>query len=500
MTDIIIDDETVSVDEKKNLLQAVNETGRHFIPHFCFHPTLKVSGSCRMCLVEIGSIVKDPSGAESIRMVPKLQPACNTAVREGLIVRNEKSDKVREFRKSLIELYLTNHPLDCPVCDKSGECTLQDYAYEYGAGKTRYTFPKRRAQKKKISEKIIREQNRCIHCGRCQQYFETYTGDTPYFRTNRGGKMEFDIFPGHEWSGNYQGNTIDLCPVGALTAVDFRFKRRVWFLDRKEYLCLGCANGCNIHIHTDSKRPVDGIMRVTPRRNDKINGFFMCDEGRFSHPKTAAPLKRLTTPLIRGSETTFDAALAECDRVLNAHAPERIAALVSAYASVEDLVAMKNDLTERGIKDIDYRITDAQISGNTDTGDAFLLSVDRHPNSLGAVEAECRGSVTARDMASRLGTTYAAAVIVTDPIVDADEALINALLAKASDLIVFAAHESRLTHAAAAALPIAAFGEIEGTFINRTGIPQFVTRAVTPAHEAPQIKDLVHRMERRLAF
>ncbi|MEK6796927.1 MAG: 2Fe-2S iron-sulfur cluster-binding protein [Spirochaetota bacterium] len=498
MVDIIIDGETLRVDEKKNLLHAVNETKKHHIPHICFHPTLPVSGNCRMCLVELGSAIKDASG-ETIKWTPKLQPACNTAVREGMHVLNMKSAKVRAFRRMLMEMYLINHPLDCPVCDKSGECTLQNYAYTYGAGKTRFAFKKRRTEKKKISDRIIRDQNRCIHCGRCQSFFETVTRDAPYARVHRGSEMEFDTFRDHEWENDYQGNTVDLCPVGALTAADFRFKRRVWYLDKKPSLCMSCATGCAIDIHSDPNRIGEGIVRITPRVNEKINGSIICDRGRFGYRSGNDRTRRLLTARIGGKGSTLDAAVAAFDARLSSHTPRHIAVIASAWYSNEDNAALKDHFLSMGITDIDHRITDEQLSGSTELLDELLISRDRHPNSLGAAEAGCRADTPARTLIDRLGADITAAVIVLDPVLEAMDDIMTALLATKAELFIFSAHANAITDRAAVSLPITALGESEGTFVNRIGIPQFVRRAITPPAGVLPLRDMVHRLEKKLA-
>lgn len=496
MVDIIIDGETLRVDETKNLLHAVNETKKHHIPHICFHPSLPVSGNCRMCLVELGSAIKDANG-ETIKWTPKLQPACNTSVREGMHVLNMKSSKVRTFRRMLMEMYLVNHPLDCPVCDKSGECTLQNYAYTYGAGKTRFAFDKRRTEKKRISDRIVRDQNRCIHCGRCQSFFENVTKDTPYFRVHRGSHMEFDTFVGHEWQNDYQGNTVDLCPVGALTAADFRFKRRAWYLDAKPYICMSCASGCAVDLHSD-ERIGDGIIRMTPRRNDKINGSIICDSGRFGFHALNDRKRRLTSARIGGKDAPLDAAAASFDARLASHAPDRVAVIASASYSNEDCAALKEHFSSIGYA-VDFRITQEQITGDTERADDLLRSRDRHPNSAGAAAAGCKDAVTARAMIEKLGTDYTAAVIVMDTVLEADTALMTALTATKADLFVFASHTSAVTAKASVVLPITAYGEYDGTFVNRIGIPQFVRSAVTPPAGVPSLRAMVHRLEKKIA-
>jgi len=253
------------------------------IPRYCYHPGLPVAGTCRMCTVEV-------------EKMPKLMTSCSTPASEGMVV-HTKSEKVLKSRKGVMEFLLANHPLDCPVCDKAGECELQDYNYEYGPGTSRFKEEKRtfeEADSKKLSEKIYLNMNRCVHCERCVRFTDEVTKSHDLVMENRGWKKELSVTDSDKGLWNdYQGCLSDFCPVGALTFTDFRFQKRAWFLDKKSSICDQCSKGCNVEVHSDKEI----IYRLMPIFNEKVNGHWMCDEGRVSY-KTSMNPTRVIAPLI----------------------------------------------------------------------------------------------------------------------------------------------------------------------------------------------------------
>ena len=286
---LTIDGQTVRVVKGMSILEAARSAGIS-IPHYCYHPGLSVVGSCRMCLVEV-------------ERMPKLQASCATPVSEGMVVRTQTPETLRN-RQSVLEFLLLNHPLDCPVCDQSGECELQNYYMSHGRYDPRFNENKTKRQKARpIGPYVILDQERCILCTRCVRFTDEISKTAEIGVIDRGHRSEIDIFPGIELNNRYSGNVVDICPVGALTDRDFRFQCRVWFLGRTPSVCPGCSRGCNIEIHYNERfnpRYHDKrVHRLKPRYNRDVNGFWMCDEGRLSfHDKFT---NRVTT----GPEWTF---------------------------------------------------------------------------------------------------------------------------------------------------------------------------------------------------
>lgn len=271
------------------------------IPRYCYHPALPVAASCRMCLVEV-------------EKAPKMMTACSTPAADGMVV-HTRSEKVLNGRKGVMDFLLTNHPLDCPVCDKAGECDLQDYNFEYGPPASSFVEEKRvfpEASTKKLSEKVTLNMNRCVHCERCVRFTENVTETHDLVMLNRGWHKELAAAdPDLGLFNEYQGVLTDLCPVGALTFNDFRFKKRSWFLRKNPSICDGCAKGCNMEVHSE----MEVVYRLVPTFNEKVNGHWMCDEGRVSYHTYADP-NRIIAPLLESkgeashlTATTWDTAL-----------------------------------------------------------------------------------------------------------------------------------------------------------------------------------------------
>lgn len=293
-TKVTIDGFEVTVPAGSTIIQAAQKIAK-YIPHFCYHPGLTVVGQCRMCFVEI-------EGA------PKLATACSQPVAEGMKI-HTASPKVKAGQNSTLEFTLLNHPLDCPICDRGGECKLQDYTYEYGPPLSRMVDDKLVKDKHRpISEEVILDQERCILCTRCVRFSSEVDGRNELTVQNRGSSNVIDVFEGRPVSSPFSGNVVDICPVGALTAQDYRFAARPWELKRFSAVCTGCAVGCNVEIHTknrhpgivrpDKAPPVPEIVRLVPRDNLDVNTWWMCDKGRWGY-HFHNDLPRLLTPQAR---------------------------------------------------------------------------------------------------------------------------------------------------------------------------------------------------------
>src|SRR5947208_14844718 len=269
MATVYLNGEPVDIgDEKVNLVQAAMRGGA-FIPHYCWHPSLSVVASCRMCLVEVGEM-KDGKPA----MQPKVVPGCQTPAKDGTVIVTD-SKKAKEAQAQTLEGLLINHPLDCPVCDKAGECLLQDFSYRFGHATSRMIDPKNTPPNKPgISSKITLFQDRCVMCSRCVRFTREIAGTAELQVINRGDHSEIDVFPGEPLENKLAGNVVDLCPVGALGRKDFLYKQRVWYLKETDSVCPNCSTGCSIHLDANK----DIVYRLRPRENPQAQGWFMCDE------------------------------------------------------------------------------------------------------------------------------------------------------------------------------------------------------------------------------
>lgn len=275
MAVVIVNDKPVDIGtEKLNLIQAAEKVGV-FIPSYCWHPALTVVASCRMCLVEVGE--KKPDG--TVTMQPRVVPACQTPAKDGAIVLTN-SPKAKHAQEQTLESLLLNHPLDCPVCDKAGECLLQDFSYNFGRSQSRMIDDKNLPPNKPhIGEQITLFTDRCIMCSRCVRFTREISGTAELQVVSRGHHSEIDVFPGEPCNNKLAGNVVDLCPVGALCSKDFLYKQRVWFLKSSNSVCADCSTGCSIYVDHNK----DIVYRLRPRTNPQAQGHFMCDEGRFDY-------------------------------------------------------------------------------------------------------------------------------------------------------------------------------------------------------------------------
>lgn len=300
---VIIDGTEVRVPAGIMVVEAAAQAGIE-IPVFCYHPRLTPVGMCRMCLGEVGlpsrdretgEIQVDDDGNPVIRWLPKLQTTCTTQVSDGMVVRMQ-SEQVELARRAVLEFLLSSHPLDCPVCDKGGECPLQDQTYSYGPGRSRFDYEDKFHFEKPIplGPLIALDRERCIQCARCTRFQDEIAGDPVLSFENRGRGMEIVTYSDPPFNSKFSGNTTDICPVGALTSRDFRFRGRAWELEDTQSVCPHCSVGCNIIVGHRSNE----IRRVMPRENDAVNEIWICDKGRFGHHFVNSP-DRLKTPMIR---------------------------------------------------------------------------------------------------------------------------------------------------------------------------------------------------------
>jgi NADH-quinone oxidoreductase subunit G len=474
MATITIDDKVIEFTGSPRLIELARENGIE-IPHFCYHPALSISGNCRMCIVEIGTRQRDPQtcefqkdgyGREIVNYVPKPQISCSQTAADGMVV-STKSEKIIEARKSVLEFILANHPLDCPVCDQAGECILQDYAFQYGFAKSRFKEKKRIYIRKKISNIMTPEMNRCIHCDRCARFTTEIVNDNSFTRTWRGNSLELSTLPGKIITHNYHGNMVDICPVGALTLTDFRFKSRTWFLKFGLTLCASCGKGCNVMVsYKDSK-----IFRLKPVYNEKVNSYWMCDYGRLRYEFLNQ--NRREFHLVNGKKAALETAVEKAAEMITS--ASKIGVIASAAESLESCNSLSH-LFGRTVSTphIDYRINEAQISNDHSLREGeLLLAKDPYPNSTGARNAGLipgPGGMTALELLSHPAKADLLIVILDDKILEHEDLLQN--LSKIENLIIASPFSSKWDSSARVSFALKAYTETSGTFINIDGIAQ----------------------------
>ncbi|MEO8082613.1 MAG: NADH-quinone oxidoreductase subunit NuoG, partial [Ardenticatenales bacterium] len=366
---VVVDGRSVAVGAGTNVVDAAHAAGVE-VPIFCHHPKLVAVGMCRMCLVDVGTPAVDPAtkapvlddaGQPVIKYFPKLMAGCTTVVSEGMHVRTQ-TDAVTDARKAVLEFLLTSHPLDCPVCDKGGECPLQNLTMRYGPGQSRFVWGEKFHFPKPvpIGPLIALDRERCVLCARCIRFEDEIADDQVLGFENRGRGMEIVSFSDPPLDSVFSGNTTDVCPVGALTTADFRFESRVWELESRPAVCPHCAVGCNISYDTRHGQ----VLRVMPREHDAVNEIWLCDKGRFGHGFTT-PDGRLTDPLVRDGSgrlvpTTWDDALTRAADALKAAAaadgPAAIGGIAGATLTNEDAYAFGRFLKAVvGTNNVDHR-------------------------------------------------------------------------------------------------------------------------------------------------
>ncbi len=466
MAKITIDGKTIEVKDGITILQAAEQIGID-IPHFCYHPALSIAGNCRMCLVEV-------------EKMPKLVIACATRVMDGMVVYTQ-SEKVKKARQAVLEFILINHPLDCPICDEAGECKLQNYTYVYGPGHSRFDEEKVHKPKRiPLGPNVVLDVERCIMCSRCVRFFDEIVKDPQLTFSQRGDRVVLTTFPGKRVDNPYSMNIIDICPVGALTSRDFRFRERTWNMTAVESICPGCARGCNVYLWVRDNK----ILRITPRQNMEVNRYWMCDYGRFTYKQVNSD-DRIKFPMVRSNgelvETNWETAISAAFSLLKNVRPDEVAVIGSAYATNEDnYVLQKFARTVLKTKYIDFikHVKDGDE-------DEFLIRADKTPNSYGAYLVGVRPSngygfdaILEGLKARKFKVLY----VMDDDVVLNDE--IYELL-DGVNLIVHASTRNRTVEKASVVFASASFAEKEGTFTNFEGRVQKINIAVLPKDYEP---------------
>ncbi|HEV8184799.1 MAG TPA: 2Fe-2S iron-sulfur cluster-binding protein, partial [Chthoniobacterales bacterium] len=365
------------------LIEACEQAGS-YVPRYCYHKKLSSPGNCRMCLIEMGMPQMGPDrkpvtgddGMPLINWMPRPQISCAQDVAEGMGVRTT-SPLVEDCRRGVMEFLLINHPLDCPICDQAGECRLQEFSVEYGTAESRFLENKVKKPKNvELGPRVTLDDERCILCSRCIRFCQEIAKDDVLGFIDRGSHSVLTAHPGKKLENNYSLNTVDICPVGALTSSDFRFKMRVWFLKETKSFCTSCATGCNTLIGTR-----EGVIyRQTPRENNDVNSSWMCDYGRLNFDYLHSD-KRLLEPKILNGEKLVPAdwqtAIAHAAGQLKHFHGWEIAIIASGRMTNEELW-----LTSRLAQSLGVQLID--IVPHRGPGDDILLSEDRNPNTNGA--------------------------------------------------------------------------------------------------------------------
>ena len=325
MINIKIDNTEHSVEEGQTILEVCRNLDIE-IPHFCYHPGLSIAGNCRMCLVEVVGM-------------PKLMTACSTLVQKDMEVLTD-SDLVKEARKGVLEFILLDHPVDCPICDKSGECDLQNFNFDYGIDKRRSIFPKERHKVEKVSEKIYKNDNRCVLCTRCIRFLDEVTETHELTTVDRGAHTHITCVDPEGLDNNpFASNISDICPVGALGLNEFRFRKRVWLTDHVRAVCQGCEAGCNLNVDLHTRQtPLDPnlgpVVRFISANNYSMQRFFICDEGRYSYSNYNKTEKRLLHPELNGETVTTKQAGSFLKEALSSKSAGAV--ILSPLVSVEE--------------------------------------------------------------------------------------------------------------------------------------------------------------------
>jgi NADH-quinone oxidoreductase subunit G len=482
-----IDGRETSVSEGTTVIQAAEKLGV-FIPRYCYHPGLSIAGNCRICLVEVEG-------------VPKLQIACNSPVTEGMVV-HTKSDEAEHGRRAVLEFLLANHPLDCPVCDQSGECDLQNFYMNFGLYDPRFREQKvKKLKAVKLGPHVMLDQERCILCSRCVRFTDEITKTGEFGIFNRGDRAELGIYPGDVLDNPYSANVVDICPVGALTEVDFRFKARVWYLSSAPTVCNGCSQGCNMDLHFVLDRPYlnDGarVVRIKPRYNSGVNQWWLCDEGRYGFGwLDQARLRAVRGPVADaavGSDATWEQALTAISTALVGlgkkerdtlkETSARMAVIASAQLTNEELFLIREIFQGS----LGARVS-ASVPETPGSSDDFLITADKNPNTLGArllglagPEVADAGQIIDEARAGNLAALW---VFGHDLVELFGEDKVRELSDRV-DLFVFSGtNENPTVPFAHWVLPTAAYVEKDGTFVNCHGLIQRIGRAFPPLEDS----------------
>ncbi|OQX68873.1 MAG: NADH-quinone oxidoreductase subunit G [Sorangiineae bacterium NIC37A_2] len=473
-----LDDYEIEFSPGETVIQAAERAGRS-IPHYCWHPGLSVAANCRMCLVE----VMPPPGRPALSLdvlrfdekkgdyvkakKPKLQPACQLAASDGMEIKSDTSEHVIEARAAVQEFLLLNHPVDCPICDQAGECRLQDYWLDHsGRSKRMRDEIIHKPKAVDFGPTIVYDAERCIVCTRCVRFCEEVVGDPVLDKRERGNLGEIVLAPGRKLDHAYTLMTEYVCPVGALTAKDFRFKARVWFLKSVKSICVGCATGCNSYTDFDPRDQT--VYRYRPRENAAVNRYWMCDEGMLDY-------QRIRERRILRARVQSDPGASATDALHKAAALLKgpgLAVLLSAEHSSEDNVSVLELGKALGAEQF---FMTGRPNGE---GDNILRNADKNPNRRGILNLlPTVSSLAALEKAVEAGQVTR--VLALGSAVDGSADFLRKV-----PVVALSVHDGPIAQAARVTLPAASWAEAQGTFTNAAGLSQVSEKAVNPPGDA----------------
>ncbi len=477
---LTIDGKEVTVPKGTKVIEAAKQVGVE-IPHFCYHPGLPVDGNCRMCIADVRTW-----NARAEKHFPARRPAvtCWTDAEENMLVFTD-TDEVKKSRATVMEFLLINHPIDCPICDKAGECMLQDHYMSHD--RTRSELREEKIHKprlKEFGERIVYNGERCILCSRCTRFTAHVSKTHDLGIVNRGDRAVVELAQDSSFDNAYTDNVADICPVGALTKTDFRFKKRVWFLKHTDSVCGGCSRNCNTVIDHDRAE----IIRIMPRRRDEVNGHFMCNEGRDLYKKLAAA-PRASAPIGRvdelGSGPSWDDALAWAGgKLAEQKKAGKLAIIGSPWMSNEEALVLGH-LGSKVTKSAWMDLKDDVVDGYP--ADDILHTDDHNPNRKGAADAGVApGKKDGKDLAGIIETIAAGEVevlLVWGPGLvnhyDSADAMRDAL-AKVPVVIQATAELDEVSELASLVLPVRNWAESDGTWTNFEGHTSRFRKALRP--------------------
>ena len=459
---LTIDGRDVTVPKGTTILQAAERVGTR-VPHYCYHEGLSSPAMCRLCLVEV-------------EKAPKLMPSCVTQAMPGQVVHTE-SEKALQMRQGVLEFYLVNHPLDCPICDQSGECKLQDYVFAEGRNHGRSREPKRVFGRDDFGADVLFYGDRCVMCTRCVRFMNEVEQEPRLTVVERGDRSIIDTFFEEGLEGtHFSGNVVDICPVGALVSKDFLFKQRAWDLDHTASVCPSCSQGCNIELHTRDNL----VQRLKPRANPEVNGFWMCDYGRVNYEWLNRG-DRAEVPLVRDGGTRavgWRDALRPLLERLRALAEADLRVVASPFACNEDLVVLAALVEQLGGGELVYRLPRAHDEVVLKGFPALARRRDLAPNAstLMALGMSRVGDDEARGGLESFASHTGALVVVGDELIDQPDSFGD----QAALYLYLGPHTTPAASNAHFVLPTTTFAEQEGTFTNIQGRVQRFRQALEP--------------------
>ena len=482
MVNVQIDGVWLQFPKGTRVIEACSQASK-FIPRYCYHPKLSSPGNCRMCLIELGTPKMTPDrkpvlgadGKPEIAWIPRPQISCAQDVSEGMGIRTD-SPMVQECRKGVMEFLLINHPLDCPICDQAGECRLQEFSVEYGQAESRFLEHKvKKAKNVELGPRVTLDGERCILCTRCIRFMKEVADDDVLGIVDRGSFNTIACHPDRILDNNYSLNTVDICPVGALTSSDFRFKMRVWFLKETKTIDVNCATGSNLTI--GSRENV--IYRITPRENNDVNGNWLPDSHRLNF-KYVNDERRLQQPTVKGQPVDWRTAIAIAGEILKSKSSDQLWLVASGRSTNEELF-----LASRLAEALEIQ-KQHDIVPRNGAADGLLVAADRNPNTAGAkllgITTSKPGGRFKKLVEGVRGGTIKVVITLGEDLTKTG--LTEDDLAKLEAIIALDLLPNQTTPHATVLFPASAWCEKRGSMINLKGRLQRLNRAVQPPGEA----------------